>query len=227
MARRRRKRISKGNGGDDRPAQGRAGGGAHADRDASSKSGADPRVVIGILAGFAALSALVFASSWPGYVMSIRTRSAEAAIDERRYADAIEPLELIVEKTPSAWRRQVQLGDCYLETGEPAEALVAYATALEFNPRLEIRAKIGIAYFNDDPNSRQAIDNLLAARQADPRDAETNYYIGLYQMHHERYREAANAFRAASADPELLEKAKPYLEQIKVALLGSSQPPPG
>lgn len=148
-------------------------------------------------------------------------------MNEGRYADAIEPLELIVEKTPSAWRRQVQLGDCYLETGEPAEALVAYATALEFNPKLDIRAKIGIAYFNDNPNSRQAIENLLAARQADPMNAETNFYIGLYQMHHERYQKAADAFRAASSDPALLEKARPYLERIKVALLGSDRPPPG
>ena len=61
---------------------------------------------------------------------------------------------------------------------------------------------------------------MIGASQTTPPDPEAMFYLGLIEMNAEHYIEAANFFRGASSEPELLERSKPFLVQIKEKIIG-------
>jgi tetratricopeptide (TPR) repeat protein len=187
---------------------------------AASEAPVSKKIIYSILGGFAALSLLYLAISWPGYQIERRTVIAERALNEERYADALPHLEYIVKRYPGAWVRLTQLGDCYLELGNPQKALDLYEQSLAKEPEQGLYARRGRAHYLINPRSNEAIELLQKAYDADPNDSEVNYYMGLFYMNQRDYANAAGRFQAAAGDPKIFQRVKPELEKIEKHLLG-------
>lgn len=191
---------------------------------AHSANRASPKIVFSILGGFAAVSLLYLFVSWGGYQIERRTVLAERALEAEQWAEAIPHLEYIVNRYPAAWLRLRQLGDCYLNLGEPKKALDYYDKSLSFEPEQGLFARRGRAHYLLNPGSQEAIEFLQQAYDKDPDDPEVNYYIGLFYMNQGNYAKAAERFQAAAGDPKIYERAKPELQKIREQLLGTGVP---
>lgn len=172
-----------------------------------------------IIGGFALVAGLILALSWSGYRLRTDTQAAEAALAAHDCAAAVPRLQRIVARYPTAWERQAQLGGCLLELERPQEALQAFEVSLKTNPKQNLDAQMGQAYFLLG-DREMAIERLQRAIKVDPYDAKANYYIGLYYMNRKDFARAAFFLQGAAADPKLFEKAKPHLETIRGQLLG-------
>ncbi len=177
------------------------------------------RVVGAVLGAFFLISVLTAVASWPGYQVARRSTAAERALAEGRHEKAIELLLPVVERFPKAWLRWNQLGDCYLETGQPLKAREAYERSLSVQPNQSLEARLGrVAEALGDP--AEAARQFRAALEVNREDPYVNYYVGLYSLAQGDFVNAAEYFRAASADPRFFEKARPHLEAIRERLLG-------
>lgn len=177
------------------------------------------RLVGSILAGFSILALVLLAFSWNGYRFARHASGADSALASERYADAIPHLLYIIRIYPGSWLRLVQLGECYIETGEPKLALEAFERSLKLHPDQKLDAKIGSAYLSMG-DYKQASEHLLAALKENPQDPEASFHIAVFYMKQGEFREAAPYFQNASADKKLFAKARPYLEEIKRKVLG-------
>jgi tetratricopeptide (TPR) repeat protein len=187
-----------------------------------------------LIAFFALLSIVVAAMSRDGYKLERDGARLTRALAEERHADAIAPLEAVVERYPGAWMRWTQLGDCYLHTNQPAKALAAYEKSLGVRSGQRLKARMARARFLIDPNDAKAESLFTEAHTEalDPRDrtrdagqkardaAEAYYYIGLTHMDEGNLLEAARFFQRAGGEPDLFKKVEPLLAEIERRLIG-------
>jgi len=201
-----------------------------ADLDGTSVK-ASPAVVAAILGSFIIISAFVLWLSLPGYLVQWHTSKAEAAISERRFAQAIPHLLFVTGKFPLAWSRLAQLGDCYLELEppQPQQALDAYTQCLKAygqSPngvdKPDLAAKLGRTHYLLGAGHEDEARKLLAsAIKANPNDPYANFYIGLLYLQQKSYGRAAFFLQGATSDPVLAAKCQPLVEQIRREMLGS------
>ena len=158
-------------------------------------------------------------ASWPGYQFSRQATAAVVAYEEGRYDEAVPLLLRVLERYPEAWVRLTQLGDCYLELDQPQKAIDAYQDSIRIESTQQLDAKLGRAYYLIDKSSEKAVVHLQKALDRSRYDPETNFYAGVIEFDRENYAAAAKYFQAATADPELFEKSRPYLARIREILL--------
>jgi len=191
--------------------------------DSNTSTGPSPRFLAFLFGGFGILAILILLGSWPGYQLSRHSKASAAAEERGDYAAVASHLEYVTKRYPDAWLRMTQLGDAYLETGKPAEALMQFENSLNVNPDQNMKARLGRAHFllGDKP---QAMKFLKEAIEKDPNDPHANFFIALYYMDEGNYARASFFFEAAGSDKKLFEKSRPYLDEIKTKLLDTPAP---
>ncbi|MBI3736441.1 tetratricopeptide repeat protein [Candidatus Sumerlaeota bacterium] len=176
------------------------------------------KTVAVILAGFSLTALVILGGSWSSYQLHRHTNRAEAALAAKDYKGALDHLKYILSRYPDAWDRLSQLGDCYLEMEKPEQALEYYQKSLSIKPDQDLKAKLGRTFYLLGRND-EAGQLFREALNADPNDPLANFYVALINMKQKNYAKAAFFFQGASSDPALFEKSRPYLEEIKRALL--------
>lgn len=175
---------------------------------------------------FIALSLMMLGCMWEGYRISSHTAAANRLYEQDQYEKAIVHLRAIVTRFPSAWVRQRQLGDCYLETGQPKQALDCYQAALAVNPEADLSEELGMAWseIGDPDRARTYFQKVLSVK---PHSPAINYYLGVQSFDAGRYHEAAQRFQAAAGDRRWDRRADEYRQRLsKIVLDGQETPEP-
>ncbi|HOE97193.1 MAG TPA: tetratricopeptide repeat protein [Candidatus Sumerlaeota bacterium] len=179
-----------------------------------------PWVILGV---FAVLSFTMILAMWYGYRIGRFTQKAEALIAAERYAEAVPYLQYIVRKQPHAWMRQRQLAQCYLEMGQPEEALAHLELVRQYAPNEPLDVEYGIAWRLQGKHE-EAAESFRKALARKPSDAAAHFYLGLQAQEAGRIAEAATHFQGAAADPKWDRRALPHRQQLADAVLGDVAP---
>jgi tetratricopeptide (TPR) repeat protein len=136
----------------------------------------------------------------------------------KRFAEAIEHYEYIVDTRPNALGPALNLGWCYLETDQPEKALDLINALHEHFPGYDLDARLGLCYLElDKPGEAQSyFTRALGKNAADPM---ANYGLGRVQLAQGNPSLAAQFFQAASGDPEWDKRCEPYRKQIAEQVL--------
>src|SRR4030042_5836352 len=108
---------------------------------------------------------------------------APPARDSIEVASQIKTLKEIVKKDPKNLPAWVELGNLYLDTDQPNEAIEAYSRYLAVKPNNpDVRTDLGIMYRKLGQFDK-AIEEFRKAAQNDPKHVNSRYNIGLVLLH--------------------------------------------
>lgn len=121
------------------------------------------------------------------------------ALDEKRYAEAVEDFTNAVAAEPSEFTAHFNLALALSLTGKDAEAAAEYRKTLELKPGLyQAELNLGIILVRlKQPDA--AREQLAAAAAQKPAEFRPNYYLGDALLSLGRFPESAAAFTAALA----------------------------
>lgn len=183
------------------------------------------KVTLAILIGCALVALILIPAMLPSYLFQKNVATADRALNNKQYAQAIPALEKIIKRYPEAWMRWKQMGDAYmgLEPPKPDEALKAYEKAQQLYSGLNINEELGILW-SVKGDEKKASEYFTEVIKAKPDSPAANYYLGVQYFNAKQYAEAARSFMAASASPDYDKKAAPYRQKIKDAVLNAPLP---
>ena len=135
------------------------------------------------------------------------------------YERSIEPLRMAANLLPSAFEAHFNLGLSLVQLGNTLEAESALVKALALRPdSFEVNSALAVIYVNQHQGSTKPSSQLLAAKQARPRNVKVIARVGSAICWQERHREGAIAALSEGVhlkpdDPKLRQPARERLSK--------------
>jgi Tfp pilus assembly protein PilF len=109
---------------------------------------------------------------------------------------------------PDQWSSHYNLGNCYLNLGDPKQAIASYDTALKLEPRAVLAiVNESIAYARLG-ETKKADESLQKALKISPNNGTANFNMGLLKAEQNDLKGAEKYLKAAlKADPQMAQAA--------------------
>ncbi len=128
--------------------------------------------------------------------------------DKTRVEVALKEYLISILSRPDQWSSHYNLGNCYLNLGDPKQAIASYDTALKLEPRAVLAMVNESMAYARLGETKKADESLQKALKISPNNAAANFNMGLLKAEQNDLKGAEKYLKVAlKADPQMAQAA--------------------